>query len=192
MLITDSLVKNIEKKITKGNKTATRYVVLVIAIYSAVIVSLHASISDLFQLKTFLAVTKGYFIIFTPFSLTYLCFNALRKLTSIISLQQAIVCIKAGSWEWVNIGNFNSPSTMHPSVISHPVSIYLFGNLFIKNGFVAEGNQLVNIATARANELKKISVTSNLTDEDAQLLQYLVDRDKNFRTMLAIKRLWER
>lgn len=79
---------------------------------------------------------------------------------------------------------------LHPLLASHPVSMLLYGNIFVKNGFYEIGNYLIKKANESDINFENINIFPNLNDEDAKYLINSLSLAKQVKLTMLILNMW--
>jgi hypothetical protein len=121
--------------------------------------------------------------------LFYLILNEIRKITSYWNILSLIDNMSNGRSD---LGKFESNQNikeLHPVVISHPVTMYLFGYMFSREGHSKEGNYLIDKAKAGNSEIAKIN-SAGLAPKEFYLLKQLLTDEKKFKIDRVFLELW--
>lgn len=117
-------------------------------------------------------------------------YNESRKAHSIRTINLLIDNLKRGDWNWREHDFFNHIIRFHPIVISHQITMYLLGHLFLREGNTEEGDLLISKALEKDPNLNKIQLTTSLSNDDAQYLYDTIKNETRFQRVHFWRGLW--
>lgn len=119
----------------------------------------------------------------------YLILNEIRKVTSFWNILSLIDNIINGRYDLGKFGSNQNIKELHPAVISHPVTMYVFGYIFLREGHNKESKYLIDKAKAGNSEIAKIN-SGDLDPKKFYLLKQLLTSEKKFKIDRVFLELW--
>lgn len=184
-------ISRVLKKCKNGdriNEKTIYFRIFIIAIIGSVIVSLPGlefSIIDYIRIQILLLL-----LVFVGISSLYFILNEIHKIQSIKALNIAINSLKYSDWHWVKIALLDRPVELHAAVISHPINMYILGQLLLKEGYDEDGNFLILKAREKDKNLEKVQLSPSLSESDAQYFYNSLKIEKRFQRSHSLQQLW--
>lgn len=126
-------------------------------------------------------------------SVVFYILNEIIKFQSINALKSSIAHLHCGDWEWITTALINRPvGQLHNIVMTHPVTIFIVGILFLKESYHEEANVLFNKAINLDQRLSEINPTEKVSKDDIRFLNNIVYSENKFQKSYYFKQLWNR
>lgn len=129
-------------------------------------------------------------VIFFGISLFYFLINETSRIQSINALYSVITRLQYGDWQWVKTALIKRPVQLHPTVVRHPVTLFIIGNYLTNREHLDIGKSLIKVAIQKAPKLRNIRNYKSLDQRDAEYFYELLLEDKGFKWFYLFQLLW--
>ncbi len=195
-MIPPKKLKTILKKSDSSYSLKESRVYLLLFSFSLLTSFIFVPISETSKVEIFKRIVASIGIIFFGISLLYYFSNEYKRLFAINSIRTAIIGLMGHGWDWKNSPMFLGVEYFHPSIMKHPITLYLYGSFLLNEGHVDEGKYLIKEAISRDNKLNKIKIFPKLNKIDAEYLMSVVENNKVLSESIGklnlLKCLWSK
>jgi hypothetical protein len=192
-MISEKKAKKIILKCEKSEKfkTSTMYsIIMIISILLAIFLFVMCKLQGIGTIQSFKNAAIGFIGVNIGLFFMYFLLNRYSITLSLKNITILIYGFKNVHIEDIENLFVDRSFTIHPLILSHPVTLYFLGRILLVEGYEEDGNYLINKAEQKNSNLANIKQDHPLKFVDLEYLLKLLQEDEKLKNSYKILNLW--